>query len=272
MQWNGRYFGLTCSMALLLAACASHPPSRFNHAIPHYPETAINEEVKAIALSPEIHVIAETHAAHATYHAVLALTPQHVVMIDTLSNSKNAENLYEWINAKWPEAVVTAVNTSHLPSSVGGNDFLMHQARIDVYGAEQSAAHLPKQFKPNHVFDLTSGLTLQLADQELQLIFPGAAYSEDNLLVYAPGLHSLYAGPLLVNHQLFETHHRIDLDAWSSIVADLARFDAKWWIPGGPGDNTHPITFDQRQLNTTQSILSDQVVHPWTLDVNGIDV
>jgi peptidoglycan/xylan/chitin deacetylase (PgdA/CDA1 family) len=96
----------------------------------------------------------------------------------------------------------------------------------------------------NHTFPLSEGIALG----EAQVIFPGAAHSPDNVVVYLPRLGVMFGG-CMVRVDSLGNLSDADLASWPQAIARLRELHATIVVPG------HGTQFDPGLLDRTDQLL-----------------
>jgi glyoxylase-like metal-dependent hydrolase (beta-lactamase superfamily II) len=100
-----------------------------------------------------------------------------------------------------------------------------------------------KLFAAEKTFPESEGLTLTFGGEEVRIVYPGAAHSPDNLLVFFPSRHLLFGGCMVKSSRSIGYIGHADLDHWEAAI-DVARdLDARIVVPGH-GPVSGPDLFD----------------------------
>lgn len=202
---------------------------------------------------------------------VVEMADSSLVMVDTPYTPEATQVLLDWLKARFGTRSITAIVTHFHVDRLGGNSALI-AAGIPVYGAdltaqllaergEQSralllswlsgaenqrfyAAHQAIRYAaPDHLFELKAGLELQWGNETVQVVFPGAAHSPDNVVVYFPARKLLFAGCMILTGNQIGNTADADLAAWPDALRRIAQFNPEVLIPGH-GDRFDPALID----------------------------
>lgn len=84
-------------------------------------------------------------------------------------------------------------------------------------------------------FDEHEGLVLRFGAEEVRVVYPGAAHSPDNVVVFFPSRGVLFGGCMIKGSASVGFIGDADLDHWESAVDSVRALGAKIVIPGhGP--------------------------------------
>jgi metallo-beta-lactamase class B len=153
-----------------------------------------------------------------------------------------AEVLLKWARTVLKRPVAKAYVTHFHRDRLGGVPALQ-QHHIPVFGMQATMDLAAKSGQPvaDHLLTLPS--TPKLIATDALILFPGAGHTQDNLVVYFPEDHVLFAGCFLKdgNAEGIGNVADADLKAWPESVGRMKRAfpKAKMFIPGhGPMGQT----------------------------------
>jgi glyoxylase-like metal-dependent hydrolase (beta-lactamase superfamily II) len=202
---------------------------------------------------------------------VVEMADSSLVMVDTPYTPAATQVLLDWLNTRFGARSITAINTHFHVDRLGGNSALI-AAGIPVYGSDLTAQLLAERGEqsralllswlsgaenqrfyaahqaipytaPDHLFELKAGLELQWGNEIVQVVFPGAAHSPDNVVVYFPARKLLFGGCLILTGSQIGNTADADLAAWPEAMRRIASFDLEVLIPGH-GDRFDPALID----------------------------
>jgi len=201
-----------------------------------------------------------------------------ILFIDTPYNDEASEKLIQHFNNGKNRKMIV-INTHFHNDNLGGNNSFIEKGAV-VYGSDVTVNMLETRglgigmldmlkknglskyydyFKdvkltpPNRIFDLQKGLLLDCCNDTVEVFFPGAGHSPDNVVVYLRKSRVLFAGCIVksLNSKSLGNLGDAELTAWpESIEGIITKFpDAVIIIPG------HGETGDTRLLQHTLELL-----------------
>lgn len=259
MEMN-RVYGARGSLLLLvtalaLTACASPPP-----AAPEadgYRQTlkSLNHKraIQPVVLSRDLHVfkIADNLWVHRSYYdlgdqrlhanGMVMIGKDRITIIDAPWTPTAGYDLLDWLDANYPNQAKRLVITHAHDDRMGSID-VFTERMIPVYSNRATAEQARKLgwTAPNFVFD--GDLPLRTGEQAVELFFPGAAHTPDNIVAWFPDSKTLFAGCMVKSLHSSSIGYAGDADEahWpQSLRRALARYPtAQQVIPGHglPGD------------------------------------
>ena len=202
---------------------------------------------------------------------LLRLDDRDFVLVDTPQDVSGTEDLLRWMDRRFGRGYrLTVVNTHFHSDCLGGNSVLIRRGDT-VMGSTQIASMLAERGEasrarsvdflvsrndptlerfieghrstpfvpPNLAVDLSEPITFTIANEPLELFFPGAGHSLDNIVVYFPRRALLFGGCLIkaLGAQGLGNTADGDVAAWpGSVQRVIDRYPyARMVIPGhGP--------------------------------------
>ncbi len=157
---------------------------------------------------------------------VVEMADGTILMVDTPYTPQATSQLLDWIHTQFGERDIIAINCHFHLDNLGGNQVLI-AAGIPVYGSDLTVSLLEERgeknlqetidymeregnqeraakyqvielMPPTDIFHLGDGLTLTFSEEQVQIIFPGAGHSPDNIVVYFPDRKLLFGGCLVI--------------------------------------------------------------------------
>lgn len=87
----------------------------------------------------------------------------------------------------------------------------------------------------SRTFEEHAGLVLRFGDEEVRVVYPGAAHSPDNVVVLFPSRGVIFGGCMIKSSASVGFIGDADLDHWESAVETVRSLSAKIVVPGhGP--------------------------------------
>ena len=193
------------------------------------------------------------------------------VLIDTPNETTGTKSLVDWINTKFGDLELIAINTGFHNDNLGGNEYLRSKG-IKIYGSgltarliEEKADELKdfmldytskqedeKYFQafsdvsllpPTDTFALNDGFNLKINRETFSVYFPGESHTIDNVVVYLKNKNILFGGCMILSMGHIRPGYIADanLAEWPKSVERIKDKykDAKIVIPGHGdwGDN-----------------------------------
>ncbi|MGE0787775.1 MAG: polysaccharide deacetylase family protein [Sandaracinaceae bacterium] len=205
-----------------------------------------------------------------------------IVIVDTPYTEEATASLLDWIDARFGDAPKLAINTHFHPDALGGNAALW-QRNVPIYGSTHTAAlavdrahamreqlaawlsdrpELATRFAsyravpPSRTFAADEGLRLDLGER-VQVLFPGAAHSPDNVVVWFADRGLLFGGCMVNGREEGSGAGNLaDADplAWPESLGVLERL-APRVVVAGHGSARDPTTvFERTRVELARSI------------------
>jgi glyoxylase-like metal-dependent hydrolase (beta-lactamase superfamily II) len=166
------------------------------------------------------------------------------LLVDTPWDNDATQLLFEWLKKVYGEFKMVAVNTHFHRDNLGGNYYLISQ-NIPVYGSDLTiqlfeekgsvsrnvlieslqkpeyegylkALKASKLKAPDRIFKLDHGLELRISNEIVDVFFPGAGHSPDNVVVYLRERKVLFGGCIVksMNNKALGYTGDADLKEW----------------------------------------------------------
>lgn len=249
----------------LLSACATRPKE--NQTQPQSADAAIESlapDLRITKLKDDIYVVTHLVDFAPANSLVAVLAPDWILMVDTPYTPRATRTVLEWIRTRFGKRRIVAVNTHSHVDRIGGNEVLKEE-KIPIFGSDKTVERiaslsawergnlikiakdpaLKQDFErlrftpPDHVFKLKDGAKLDFEDETVEVYFPGAAHTPDNVVVYLPKQRVLFGGCMIVSYPKLGFTGQADLKAWPESLRHLRRFDFDFVVPGH-GESTSP--------------------------------
>jgi len=204
------------------------------------------------------------------------------VLIDTPNETTGTKSLLDWIDTKFGDLELIAINTGFHNDNLGGNEYLRSKG-IRIYGAGLTARLIEakaddlkafmldytskqedkKYFQafsdvaflpPTDTFAINDGLNLKINGETFSVYFPGESHTIDNVVVYLKNKNILFGGCMILSmgHKRPGFIADANLVEWPKSVEIIKEKykDAKIVIPG------HGVWGDNQLLSHTIDILN----------------
>jgi glyoxylase-like metal-dependent hydrolase (beta-lactamase superfamily II) len=155
---------------------------------------------------------------------IIQCSERDFVWVDTPCTDDATRQVHEWLKANYADPNVVQINTGFHNDNLGGNAYLIAQG-IPCYGSDltpkliaecweqtkqkvlpyyvqagdeyRDAFISQKLVAPNKLYPLTEGLTLRVGAESVEVHFPGASHTPDNVVVYFKNRRILYGGCMI---------------------------------------------------------------------------
>ncbi|HEX2961582.1 MAG TPA: MBL fold metallo-hydrolase [Ignavibacteriales bacterium] len=192
---------------------------------------------------------------------VLKFKKNQFLLIDTPYTDEATERLVTFLKKNTQgEIKISAINTHFHVDNLGGNGYL-RKIHAKTYGSTltakllrerglgqgmlESMKNMPDMYnyykdkelvQPDHLFPIEKGLKLHFGHDTVEVWYPGAGHTKDNVVVYYPKKKILFGGCILKAMESSSKGNLGDADihTWKgSVEKILARYpEAKLVVPG----------------------------------------
>ncbi|UCD50985.1 MAG: hypothetical protein JSW27_26105 [Phycisphaerales bacterium] len=192
--------------------------------------------------------------------------PNHFVWVDTPCTNEATQQVHQWLQRTFGAPDVIQINTGFHNDNLAGNGYLLAQG-VPCYGSDLTprliAECWPKTVRkvlpyyerrpdkkyrdtllsqklvpPNKLYPLAEGLTLSIGSETIEVYFPGASHTVDNVIVYFRSRRLLYGGCMIKAIAARSPGFTGDADmaAWPhSVQKVLERYPAAHLVVPGHG-------------------------------------
>lgn len=187
---------------------------------------------------------------------LVEMPDRRLVLCDTPYDDQATAELLGWIERRFGEREIVAVNSHFHADALGGNGAL-RAAGVVSHGSELTArllaergpavhrqmlALLPEDLTaryagaewlpPERTFGLDAGLTLSFGDEPVEVFHPGPAHSPDNVVTWFPRRSLLFGGCLVRASPRLPNVADADLAGYPLAVERLRKLGAATLVPG----------------------------------------
>ena len=185
----------------------------------------LSEELIATKIEEDTYLVIHSFPYPAN-SLLCKLTPVDYILVDTPYENDATRLVIEWIRQNSDSAKIKVINTHYHRDNLGGNGYLLEQ-NIPVYGSDltvqllneklsdpnqDNIADVLKQpqykryydvFKntelkpPDQIFKIDEGLKFEIGNETVEIFYPGAGHTQDNVTVYFHKRRILFGGCLL---------------------------------------------------------------------------
>ncbi|MCU7491266.1 MAG: MBL fold metallo-hydrolase [Bacteroidota bacterium] len=211
-------------------------------------------------IDPETFLVTHTFPWPAN-SLVLKFKKNQFLLIDTPYTDEATERLVTFLKKNTPgEIKISAINTHFHVDNLGGNGYLK-KINARIYGSSltvrllkerglgqgmlESMKNMPEMYTyykskkltaPDNLFPVEKGLKLHFGRDTVEVWYPGAGHTKDNVVVYYPKKKILFGGCILKAMESSSKGNLGDADihVWKGSVEKLlARYpEAKLVVPG----------------------------------------
>lgn len=230
-------------------------------------------------VAPDAYVVTHAYPWEAN-SLIVAVSETDLIMVDTPYTPEATSIVLDWMEQRFGERRITAINTGYHFDNLGGNQALVDRG-IRVYGSDRTVELVAErgestrrlfldwlaggQFSPirrryerleyclpTNVFPLSALTELEVAGERLEIIFPGETHAPDNVAVYFPVRDLLFAGCMAVVGSRLGNTADANMEMWGAAVESLLALHALLVIPG------HGMRFDSGVLEHTIELLRER--------------
>lgn len=204
-------------------------------------DTRIGTDLGATQLVPKVWVIASTSElegfGRVSSNALLVAGPRESLLVDVPATEAQTRQLLDWA-ARTLKRPVRAVLCTHAHADRIGGLSAVHARGIDSYGLPLTQHLAAGYHRQGPRRTLGSDEALTLCGTPLQVLFPGAGHTPDNLVVWLPATRVLFGGCLVKEGASTGMGNLADADtgSWKQAVALVqTRYPAARWVVPGHG-------------------------------------
>lgn len=165
-------------------------------------------------------------------NGLVVLDNKDAYLIDTPISAKDTEVLVKWIDAQGFTAKAS-ISTHFHSDSTGGIAFLNSKS-IPTYASKLTNKLLKNkgEEQATHTFDKNP---LWLLENKIEIFYPGAGHTPDNLVVWMPEQKILFGGCFVKPEGLGNLSHAV-IEEWPASAEKLiARYSSATWVVPGHG-------------------------------------
>lgn len=242
--------------------------------------TKLSDDLTLQKLSEDVFLA--VHSFPWPANSLVVTSEKELLFIDTPYNDEASEKLLGWFCADSIKRKIIVINTHFHNDNLGGNNYFINKG-AKVYGSDLTVELLKKRglgngvlemlknqgmeehynyFRkiklspPNQIFSLQNGLSFQCCNDSVEVYFPGAGHTPDNVVVHLKNRKILFGGCIVKSLASKNMGNLGDADikAWpASIKNIISKFsDVNLIIPG------HGNIGDVKLLHHTLELLNQE--------------
>jgi metallo-beta-lactamase class B len=136
-------------------------------------------------------------------------------------------------NAAYREAGVETYASTHTQAlSLGRGARMREHAAEGLPPAVAQHVLATPVVAAEHTFEESAGLTLAFGEETIEVMYPGPAHSQDNVVVHLPARRILFGGCMLKVGNSLGYLGDASLDTWEAALSRLASLEATIVVPG----------------------------------------
>jgi len=223
------------------------------------------DNINITKIDDGVYLVVHYYNKNAPCNSLLVKLPNNnFIWCGTPCNPYATRVVYEWICKNFGEPNLVEINTGFHEDNLGGNEFLLAKS-VPVYGSDltaklirdrglQEKERILRSYKekgdtgrydlykgitfqpPNHTFEIAKGLTLNIADEIIEVYYPGPSHAPDNVVVYFSKRRILHGGCMIKALSAVTAGYTADADVkqWpNSVQRVLEKYNnARIVVPG----------------------------------------
>jgi metallo-beta-lactamase class B len=188
-------------------------------------------------------------------NGLIVSTSDGVLLVDTAWGEEQTEQLAQWVEANLQQPIKRCIVTHAHNDRMSGIEML-RQRGAQVFSSELTAQLAAQQQLVAPIPALPLDTTLTLGKQQVQVYFPGAGHTSDNMVVWLPEQKILFGGCLVKDITAKSLGNTADADmvSWVTTIQNVQQKfkKAKIVVPG------HGPWSDSKALSHTIDLLQQQ--------------
>jgi metallo-beta-lactamase class B len=223
---------VACTFA---AACASQPPAARD--VPNEVRLSDDLQVRALTKQVWLHVSwKDWKGTPVASNGLLVNAAAGVYLIDTPWTEDQTKRLETWVRATFAKDITALVVTHAHEDRMGGIAALPNAS---TYGHRLTAPLAVKAGWPAPATLFDDAATLNIAGDNVEVYFPGAGHTPDNIVVWLPQ-HRILFGGCFVKPQAAQNLGNLadaDVPSWDrALTTIIQRFPTRTTVVPGHGD------------------------------------
>jgi len=166
-------------------------------------------------------------------NGLIVVDEHQAYIIDTPWSEDDTALLLSWAADKGYDVIASISTHSHEDRTAGIS--LLNSTSIPTYTSELTKTFLVREGRPTplHTFQ---GREFTLGNGLIELYYPGAGHTEDNIVAWLPNSNILFGGCLVRSHE-WETLGNVSdasISDWASSIKNIKakQYDIKLIVPG----------------------------------------
>ena len=214
---------------------------------------ALAKNVELVKLQPDVYVVSQVQEPYQA-NSLLVISENDYILVDSKNNEADAATLWTWIKKENKNAKLTVISSHFHADSTGSNAYYKAQG-AKVITSDRTNELLEKAGRPrqmgNDTFPLADSPALMIGKELVNVIFPGASHSPDDVVVYFPDRGVLFGSCLTKPGKDLGYLGDADLVSWRQAMDKVKAIPAKHVVPG------HGTEFAPSNIDNTIKLLDD---------------
>ena len=166
-------------------------------------------------------------------NGLIVVENRQAYIIDTPWSEDDTESLLSWLADQGYEVMASVSTHSHEDRTAGIK--LLNSKLIPTYASELTKALLVREGRPapSHTFE---GDDYTLGKGFIELYYPGAGHTEDNIVAWLPKSKILFGGCIVRSHEWEGLGYVGDasISSWANSIKNIKskKYDIKTIVPG----------------------------------------
>jgi metallo-beta-lactamase class B len=228
-------------LVLILAFTALAPLAQSSAKIP------INSNLELVPVGDGAFVVRQISTPYQA-NGLLVQIGNDFVIVDAKNNDDDAQNLLTWIKARSGSASprITVIN-SHFHNDATGWNKALKDAGATVIASTLTNELLKDEGmperQPTQTYTLAAPPKLEIGGETIEIIYPGASHSRDDVVVYFPKRKLLFGSCMSKSGDDLGNLTDADITSWRQAMDRLKQIPAATIVPGH-GDDYSPSIID----------------------------
>jgi metallo-beta-lactamase class B len=210
---------LSCRIGLVLWVCFT----LIGTTVLAVEQVVLDDELAIQTVEPGVFMVVHRFPS-ACNSLIVQCSDRDFVWVDTPCTNQATEQVHRWLRQTFTDPNVIEINTGFHNDNLAGNGYLIAQG-VPCYGSDltpkliverweqtkqkvlptyakagekyRDALLNDKLIPPNRLYPLSRGLTLTIGAKSVEVFFPGASHTPDNVVVYFKSRRILFGGCMI---------------------------------------------------------------------------
>lgn len=213
-------------------------------AFPVFAQNAKPLEIKELAQGVYLHTSFKQIEGYGLVdsNGLIVVENDQAYIIDTPWSEDDTESLLSWIADKGYEAMASISTHSHEDRTAGIK--LLNSKLVPTYTSELTKALLVREGRPVPIHTF-KGANYTLGHGLIELYYPGAGHTEDNIVAWLPKNKILFGGCIVRSHEWESLGNVGDasISSWANSIKNIKskKYDIITIVPGHGSVGTSDI-------------------------------